>query len=234
MNALTIVFAILGIGLAFLMFNHDGGRTMGIDNDDFGRLIYLIPIAALLGAGVLAGRRGSLNVVFQQLAIWLVIIMGLVVAYLYRDDARAVAGRVTAGLLPGTAVVVQTSDGSNEVIIHKTRGGHFQTNVGIDGKVLGMLVDTGASTVVLSYEDARAVGLDPKTLNYSVTVMTANGRAQAAPVRLDEVAIGPIVRRNVRAMVAEEGRLGESLLGMSFLSTLGSLQMQTDELRLRD
>jgi aspartyl protease family protein len=216
------------------LVNHGGGKTMGVDNDDFGRLIYLIPIAGLLGAGILAGRRSSLNTAFQQMAIWLVIIMGLIVAYLYRDDARAIAGRVTAGLVPGTAVVVETSDGSREVIIHKTRGGHFQTNVGIDGKVLGMLVDTGASAVVLSYDDARAVGLDPKTLSFSVTVATANGRAQAAPVRLDKVSIGPIVRHNVRAIVAEEGRLDESLLGMSFLSTLGSLQMQTDELRLRD
>ncbi|WP_117191297.1 TIGR02281 family clan AA aspartic protease [Rhizobium terrae] len=234
MNPLTIVLAILGIGLAFLLVNHDGGRTMGIDNDDFGRLVYLIPLAGLFGAGILAGRRGSLNTVFQQFAIWLVIILGLVVAYLYRDDARNVAARVTAGLLPGTAVVVTNSEGGNEVIIHKTRGSHFQTNVGINGKVLHMLVDTGASTVVLSYDDARAVGLDPQKLDFSVTVMTANGRALAAPVRLEEIAIGPIVRKNIRAMVAEDGKLGESLLGMSFLSTLGSLQMQTDELKLRD
>ncbi|MOA67884.1 hypothetical protein D3C78_1952410 [compost metagenome] len=64
--------------------------------------------------------------------------------------------------------------------------------------------------------------------------MTANGPAMAAHVRLDEIAIGPISRRNVRAMVARDGMLDESLLGMSFLSTLSSLNMQTDELRLRD
>jgi aspartyl protease family protein len=56
----------------------------------------------------------------------------------------------------------------------------------------------------------------------------------AAPVRLDEMAIGPIVRRDVRALVTEEGKLDESLLGMTFLSTLDYLQMRTDELRLRD
>jgi aspartyl protease family protein len=67
-----------------------------------------------------------------------------------------------------------------------------------------------------------------------MTVMTANGRARAAPITLDQVAIGPIVRHNVAATVAEDGRLDQSLLGMSFLETLGSLQMQTDELRMRD
>jgi aspartyl protease family protein len=51
---------------------------------------------------------------------------------------------------------------------------------------------------------------------------------------LGSVAIGPIIRHNVEAMVAENGKLDQSLLGMSFLETLGSMQMQTDELRLRD
>jgi len=99
---------------------------------------------------------------------------------------------------------------------------------------VSMLVDTGASAVVLSFEDAERIGLEPQRLAYTVTVSTANGRATAAPVRLDEIAIGPVLRRNVRAMVTEEGRLDQSLLGMTFLSTLGSFQMQGEELRLRD
>ncbi|MGK6315015.1 TIGR02281 family clan AA aspartic protease [Neorhizobium sp. DT-125] len=234
MNALTIILVVLGIGLVLLIFNHDTGQTFGIANEDFGQIIYLLPIAGLLSVGILAGRRGNAGQVLRNIAIWLLIALGLVAAYLYRDDARNVGARMVAGLLPGTAVVVTTSEGRNEVIIHKTRGSHFQTNVRIEGKALPMLVDTGASTVVLSYDDARAIGIDPQDLNYTVSVMTANGRAMAAPVRLEEVAIGPIVRRGIRAMVAEDGQLEESLLGMSFLSTLGSLQMQTDELRLRD
>lgn len=234
MNPLTVVLLVIGIGLALLVFNHDSGQTFGIANEDFGRMIYLLPIAGLLSVGILAGRRGDMGQVLRNIAIWLLIVLGLVAAYLYRDDARGVGARMVAGLLPGTAVVVTTSEGRNEVIVHKTSGGHFQTNVRVEGQVLPMLVDTGASTVVLSYDDARAIGLDPQNLAYTVSVMTANGRALAAPVRLNEIAIGPIVRNNIRAMVAEDGRLHESLLGMSFLSTLGSLQMQTDELRLRD
>jgi aspartyl protease family protein len=234
MNGFTVVLLILGAGLALLFYNHDSGRTFGMANEDFGSLVYLIPIAALLSAGVLQGRRGNLGTVARQIAIWLVIIMALVAAYLYRNDFSSFGARMTAGLMPGTAVVTTASDGSSEVVIHKTLGNHFQANVGVDGKVLPMLVDTGASSIVLTYEDARRIGLDPSALSYSVTVMTANGRAKAAPVRLNEVSIGPIVRRDVRAMVAEEGRLGESLLGMTFLSTLSSLQMQSDELRLKD
>jgi aspartyl protease family protein len=233
MNPFTLVLLVLGAGLALLVINHDAGRTFGMRNEDFGQLIYLIPIAGLLGAGVLAGRRGNAGQVLRYAAVWLVIIMALVAAYLYRDDARQVAGRITAGLMPGRAVVVTSANG-NEVIIHKALGGHFQADVQVNGQSTRMLVDTGASSVVLAYNDAESLGIDTSTLSYSIPVMTANGRAMAAPVRLDEIAIGPISRSNIRAMVAEEGRLDESLLGMSFLSTLGSLQMQTDELRLRD
>jgi aspartyl protease family protein len=129
---------------------------------------------------------------------------------------------------------VTTSEGGEEVILHKLLNGHFEADVQINGQTISMLVDTGASMVALSREDAERVGIIPENLTYSMSVMTANGRAQAAPVTLSEVAIGPIVRNNVNASVAEDGKLDQSLLGMSFLSTLGSLQMQTDELRMRD
>ncbi len=233
MNALTLVLLVLGAGLALLVINHQSGQTFGIANDDFAHMLYLMPIAGLLGAGILAGRRGEMGEVLRNIAIWLVIILGLVAGYLYRGDAEQFAGRMVAGLVPGRAVVVTGRDGT-EVVIHKALGGHFQADVSVDGKTIPMLVDTGASSVVLSFDDAAAIGIDTETLSYTIPVMTANGRAMAAPVRLEEIAIGPIARRGVRAMVAEDGRLDESLLGMSFLSTLTSLQMQTDELRLRD
>lgn len=233
MNGLTFVLLVLGAGLALLLFNHQSGQTFGVANDDFAHMLYLLPIAGLLGAGILAGRRGQTGEVLRNIAIWLVIILGLVAAYLYRNDAGQFASRMVASLVPGRAVTVSSQDG-NEVIIHKALGGHFQADVSVDGRSIPMLVDTGASSVVLSFDDAAALGIDTDSLSFTIPVMTANGRAMAAPVRLQEIAIGPIARRNVRAMVAQDGMLDESLLGMSFLSTLSSLQMQTDELRLRD
>lgn len=229
-----LLLAILGAGLALLVLNHEGGRTLGMDNDDFGRLVQLSAIAALIGSGLLvAGRRG-LGETARQAALWLVIILALAAGYLYRADLQDFAGRMTAGLLPGRATVTSGADGSSILVVHKGLGGHFQADAAIDGTVLRMLVDTGASAVVLSQEDAARVGIDLSGLTYSISVSTANGRARAAPVRLGEVAIGPIVRRNVRAMVAEEGRLDQSLLGMSFLETLGAIEITRDELRLRD
>ncbi|EJB08068.1 clan AA aspartic protease, TIGR02281 family [Rhizobium leguminosarum bv. trifolii WSM597] len=233
MIRLTVFLVVIGIGLAVLIVNNDSSRILGLQSDDFVRVVYPLPIALMLSAGIWA-RRSSIGETMRQMMIWLVIILALVTVYLYRQEALGVGNRLLAGLVPGRAVVVTTSEGGQEIILHKLLNGHFEADVAVNGKTIEMLVDTGASMVALSHEDAERIGIDLSRLSYSMTVMTANGRGRAAPVTLDQVAIGPIVRNNVAASVAEDGRLDQSLLGMSFLETLGSLQMQTDELRMRD
>lgn len=233
MNRLNVVLVILGIGLALLVFNHDSGTTFGMDNNDFGRLVYLLPIAMMLSAGIWASRHAVSQAV-RHLLIWLVIILALATAYLYRQDGMAVGNRLLAGLIPGRAFVVTTSEGGQEVILHKLLNGHFQADVTINGQTVPMLIDTGASMIALTPRDAERVGLMPENLSYSMSVMTANGRARAASAELGSVSIGPIIRHDVPTMVAEQGKLDQSLLGMSFLGTLGSMQFQTDELKLRD
>jgi aspartyl protease family protein len=233
MSRLTIFLLILGIGLAILVFNNGNDRIMGMEADDFGRMVYLLPIALMLSAGIWASRR-NIGETMRNLMIWLVIILALATVYLYRQDLQGVGNRLLAGLVPGRAVVVTTSEGGSEIILHKLLNGHFEADVSVNGQTIQMLVDTGASMVALSHADAERIGIIPENLDYSMTVMTANGRTRAAPVTLDRVAIGPIVRTGVAASVAEDGKLDQSLLGMSFLETLGSMQMQTDELRLRD
>ena len=225
--------AILLIGLVVLVVNHDSGQSFGIDNEAFGRLVVALPILLMISAGILVGRR-SLGQSLRQMAIWVLIALVLVTGYLYRGDFRSIGERVLAGLMPGRAVTVTTADGRAEVILHKTLGGHFETTVDVGATSVPVLIDTGASSVALRYEDAMRMGIDPGELSFTRTVLTANGRASAAPLRLPQIRLGPIVRTDVEAVVLEEGLLDQSLLGMSFLSTLSSMQMQTDELRLRD
>ena len=67
MNRLTIVLLLLAVGLGLLVVNHNGGRTLGIDNDQFAQVLYLLPIAGLLSAGILAGRRGNFGTVIRQM-----------------------------------------------------------------------------------------------------------------------------------------------------------------------
>ena len=103
----------------------------------------------------------------------------------------------------------------------------------INGARVAMVLDTGASSVVLTREDAKAAGLPLEVLAYTVNIDTANGRARAAPVTLDRIAVGGLVERSVEALVAQPGQLKTSLLGMSFLNRLQSWEVRGDRLLLR-
>jgi aspartyl protease family protein len=234
MTRYTIAFLIMALGLGLLIINHDGGETFGMNNDDFAQIVYLAPIAALLSVGILAGRRTGFSTALKQIAAWLFIILLLVAGYTYRSDVEAIGNRVLSSLIPGRATSVTLADGTHEVLLTRSMGGHFASDVSVNGQSLHMLVDTGASSVVLSHQDAERAGIDVASLNYNVTVRTANGTTTAAAVRLAEVRLGSITRQNISALVSRDGALDGSLLGMSFLSTLSSMQMQTDQLRLRD
>lgn len=231
---LILLLVIIGGGLALLLFNGSQGQTMGMDNDDFARLVALLPLALLFGSSIIIGSRYRTVEVVRNIAIWMAILLGLIVLWLYKSDFTMLGDRVLSSLVPGRAAVTQASNGKTEVTLYKGANGHFGARVEVNGTTIPMMVDTGASSMVLSFEDARKLGLDPDRLAFSATVMTANGRALAAPVTLQDVAIGPIHRQRIPALVTPQGSLDESLLGMSFLSTLTSLQMQSEELRLID
>jgi aspartyl protease family protein len=103
----------------------------------------------------------------------------------------------------------------------------------VNGAAIAMVLDTGATSVVLTREDAKAAGLPLEILAYTTNIDTANGRTRAAPVTLDRVAIGGLVERSIEALVAQPGQLKVSLLGMSFLNRLQSWEVRGDRLLLR-
>jgi aspartyl protease family protein len=111
-------------------------------------------------------------------------------------------------------------------------GGHFRASVEINGRAIPMLVDTGASYVALSAEDADRLGVITRPSDFTITMYTANGRAKAAPVRLHAVHIDTLSLYDVDAIVAQPGAMSSSLLGMSFLRRLTRFEAQPDRLRL--
>ncbi|HEX8167937.1 MAG TPA: TIGR02281 family clan AA aspartic protease [Beijerinckiaceae bacterium] len=121
----------------------------------------------------------------------------------------------------------------DRVVVSADLAGHFVVHPTLDGKRIRMLVDTGASLVVLSHEDARLVGVAVSPRDYTHRAGTANGVVQAAPVRFAEIRVGDIVVRNVDALVLPPGRLGTSLLGMSFLKRLGGFEVAQGRLILK-
>jgi aspartyl protease family protein len=116
--------------------------------------------------------------------------------------------------------VAQPSPDSDSVIVPRDAFGHFRTEGRIDGRSVGFLIDTGATWISLTADDAATLGIHPGNSEYTVLLKTANGVAHAAPTTLDMVEIGDIMMRDVPAVVMPDGALSENLLGMSFLSRL--------------
>ncbi len=109
------------------------------------------------------------------------------------------------------------------VELYRGSGGHFHADAAVNGRTISVLVDTGATLVALSYEDASSIGISVRPEDFRYVSNTANGQARFARVVLDEVRIGNVSVRNVEAAVSQPGRLGTTLLGMSFL---GKLRME--------
>jgi len=118
------------------------------------------------------------------------------------------------------------------VRIPADRSGHYKADIEVNGRAIGALVDTGASFVVLCYEDARSLGLVYGGDRFDIPVQTANGTGHARRVKLSSVRIGSIFLDDVDAMVAGEGMLSVNLLGMSFLKRLSRYEAQNGMLVL--
>jgi len=119
------------------------------------------------------------------------------------------------------------------VEIARSDGGEFSLKAKINGVSAPMVIDTGATSVVLTYETAKAAGLPLELLDYSVDVETAGGRVRAARLTLDRLSVGKLVERSVPALVVPRGQMKSNLLGMSFLNRLESWEVRPDKLMLR-
>ena len=129
-----------------------------------------------------------------------------------------------------TGAITHRSAGAS-VEIGMNGYGQFITGGQLNGRVVRFLVDTGANTVSLTANDARAIGLDYKRIGERVGIMTAGGNIEGWSVTLGSVQVGPITVRNVIATVRESNDNAPILLGMTFLSRV-SMQHEQNRIRL--
>jgi aspartyl protease family protein len=230
---LTILLIFVALVVLVLMLRHDAGTVFGMSTTDFSRLATLLAILVFVGIGVIV-RSMRASEVIQAILFWTMAIVVLVGLYGFRDELGIVGGRIVGALVPGTPIAGRLSGETdpNSVVILRNGGGHFGVRAEIDNEPMSLLVDTGATFVTLTPDDAAEIGIDPSTLDYVVPIQTANGTIRAASIRLERISIGPIERENIPALVAPRGALDESLLGLSFLDKLGGYSISGDRLVL--
>jgi aspartyl protease family protein len=190
-----------------------------LDSFDFGRLVYLVLLGAVVGGYFFASGRKDLSKTAQQSLIWVLIFVGFAAGYgLWNDMQADLTSR-------------QTQTGVGVIEVPRGADGHFHLTLEMNGTSLPFIVDTGATSIVLPIAAARKIGLDPDRLTFSGRASTANGEVATAPARVRDVRLGDIVDRNVLIYV-NEGALDDALLGMDYLSRFERIEMARDKLIL--
>ncbi len=218
---------LISVGLA-LLISADAGAMVGLSQGQTAQLLPLV-ILLIVFAGGLFTRRRPMRELVTSVVLWIGIFAAAGLGYAYRDEITGMAGRVVGELRPGVAMV-NAEQGT--ATFRRGMGGHFEIDATVNGHTTPMIFDTGASAVVLTIADAEAAGIDTENLRFSIAVSTANGTGRAARVSLDRIEVGGIVRQGIVAFVAEAGALETSLLGMTFLETLGRYSVTQNALEL--
>ena len=190
-----------------------------MDTNQIMQMTYLGLLAAAIGGSYIVANRGEMGKMAQQAAIWALIIVGTVAAYgLWEDMQRSVTFQP------------EISE-AGQIVVPQHPDGHYYLTLAVNGAPVDFMIDTGASQIVLSQQDAESVGLAPGLLAYTGTASTANGIVTTAPVRLDTIALGPLLARDIPAVV-NGGAMDGSLLGMTYLDRFQSLEFRNSELVL--
>jgi len=207
--------------------------TASSERDAIGQLLRHDVGAVALKASLIICATGLLIALFREnlskalenaLFCSVLLLIGFV-GYSYRYELKSAGERVMA--------VTFTGWFGRDVEVKRGNRGDFGVTARINGARVAMVLDTGATSVVLTQDAARAAGLPLEVLAYTVPVDTANGRTQAAPVTLDKLAVGGLIERQVPALVVKQGQLHANLLGMTFLNRLDSWEVRGDKLKMR-
>ncbi len=207
----------LAILIAFLVAQFPYALTK---TDDKMHLVYS---TLLLSVIAFSARSLPLNETLKYSLMWLAIILLIVLGYSYKDELMN--SRIMAELLPNQARI----SGDGKIAIRASNGGHFYIEAKVNGVAVNFMIDTGASDVALSKQDAQRIGIDTQTLAYTRTYQTANGTTGGAPIKLKRLQIGNFILDNFPASV-NQGELGSSLLGMTALRKLGGFTIEGDEM----
>lgn len=231
---LLLILALAAIALGAVLVVARDYPLFNIGEDGLPRLALLLALLAFVGAG-LVGTALRPGQVIRAIVAWTTIIVVLVGLYANRDQLAGFAGRFIGAIAPGVPITGRLAGegDADSVVVTRSGDGHFAVLATVETKPLLFLVDTGASFVTLSFDDATTIGIDANALDYNVPIRTANGRMIAAAVTIERITVGTIERRQVKGLVAPAGLLDQSLLGLTFLNTLEGYAIAGDRLVLK-
>ena len=191
-----------------------------MDSTELPRVAYLVLLLLAVAGWFIAENRVSLGKTMRMALVWGLIFLGVIAGVGLWSDIRT-------DVIPQQSVV---ADGAR-IEVPRAFDGHYYLTLNLNGEPVDFVVDTGASDVVLTRDDAARIGIDLDNLVYSGRAMTANGAVRTASTRVDAVEIGGIRDTGVRVSI-NEGEMPGSLLGMSYLQRFERIEISDGRLVL--
>lgn len=193
-----------------------------MESYDLARLGYLVLLGFAVGGWVMLEYRKSAGVMLKQAMVWVFIFLAVIAGVGLWGDIRQEIAPHRQMVFTGDTTRIETE---------RAWDGHYYLEVEMNGAPITFVVDTGATAIVLSQQDARRLGIDTDRLMYSGVAGTANGEVRTADVRVQEVVLGNMLDRNVPALV-NSGEMDTSLLGMSYLQKFSRIEIADNRLVL--
>lgn len=192
-----------------------------MSGDTVASLIYLSLLVCVIAGYFLVSNRNRLGQLSQYAVLWGLIFIGIVAGFGLWDDVRS------------TSPLAQRLEVSDQgaISVPRSPDGHYYMTVSLNDAPVRFVVDTGATAVVLTKEDAARAGLNIDDLRFLGRANTANGTVRTAPARIEEFTLGDRIDRNVPVQV-NEGEMQGSLLGMSYLDRFSAINIQGNRMTL--
>ncbi|KAA0917553.1 TIGR02281 family clan AA aspartic protease [Aquicoccus porphyridii] len=189
-------------------------------SNDPATLTYLVLLLSAIAVWFFVHNRERLGKLVQQALAWGLIFAGALAVVALWDDIRQ-------AVTPQQSVIAE----QGVITLPRARDGHYYVTAEVNGTPIRFTVDTGATEIVLSRQDALSAGIDTESLAYVGRAYTANGEVRTAPVRLDSISIGAIRDDRVMAYV-NDGDMSGSLLGMRYLNRYSRIEITDGALTL--
>lgn len=201
-------------------------RTFGVFTfkENSGQLAYEIVLILIVSSAIASGKiRQNL----KYLAIWIGIFIILLGGYSYRDELVGIKDKILVEIIPAKGVQ-KTPD---SISFPSSSDGHFYIQANVNNIPIMFLADTGASNIVFSPADAAKLGIKTDELRFDRIYETANGIVRGSSITIDDLNVGKIHLKKIRASV-NEANMRNSLLGMTFFKKLRSYEVKNDVLTL--
>ena len=214
MKKSIVVFVVLMLGIGLLYYRFPYALK---SSDSKADLAYFLVLATALTIS-LSNSRIQASVLIKNAIIWISIILILLIGYSHKDDVLSL-------LVPNRPVILK--DGSFMITVSKDK--HFHVEAQMNNQIIDCVIDTGASSIVIDTDDARAIGVNVDQLKYNMPAETANGMIYSAPAKIAYLRIGDIELEDTVIMV-NKVEMSSCLLGMSFLNTFKKISIEHDKM----